>query len=206
MRLQFDLRPAEYLEIERKRTSFNPIRLLAILLLFAFLAICGAYIAFAFMEVQTLSDEIEERQTMVDALEAQQRSLTAEINRLKNRETEFTKTLRIMQNEPATLEVLNAIETHLHQGMGLNSIRFVPVTTRGSDSVSYNATVEATALTEEQIIAMTDGLSGSGVFSGVTMPSSQRDEAAGRVNFNLLLNVRPLGEISPASEGDGGKE
>lgn len=217
MRVQFDLRPAEYLEIERKRSSFNPIRLLAIVLMFAFFATCIGYLALAFIESQALQSDIEDRQDMIAALEAEQNNLTAEINRLKNRETQFIRTLRIMQSEPPTLEVLNALETHMEMGMGLRSVRFTPVSTGGrgrnaanAGPVTYNATVEASSMTEDQIVALTNGLSGSGVFSGVTMPSSQKDEATGRISFNLLLNARPLGQIqvnlpATASE-DVGKE
>lgn len=206
MRVQFDLRPAEYLEIERKRSSFNPIRLLAILLMFAFFATCIGYLAMAFLETQALQSEIEDREAMIADLEADQNNLTAEINRLKNRETQFIKTLRIMQSEPPTLEVLNALETHMDAGMGLKSVRFTPANagnrgrnTSSNETIAYNATVEASAVTEDQIVSLTNGLSGSGVFSGVTMPSSERrqdrDDTTERVHFSLLLNARPLGQI-----------
>ena len=57
---------------------------------------------------------------------------------------------------------------------------------------------------EEQIVALTDGLSRSGAFTGVTMPSSKKDEKTGRVDFNLSLNVRPLGQIDLLGGADGG--
>lgn len=198
MRVQFDLRPAEFLERERKRHSFSVVRLLAVLLLFSFLASSGFYTTMAFLEMQALQSEIEVLEGEVADLEVSQTALTAEIGRLRAREEQFRKTLGIMQSEPPTLEVLNALETHMELGMGVNAVRFVPAT--GEDkAVFYNATVDATALTEEQIIALTDGLSGSGLFSAVTMPSTQKDEKTGRVSFSLALVARPFGQAS--SEG-----
>lgn len=198
MRVRFDLRPAEFLERERKRHSFSFVRLLAVLLLFSFMASTGFYITMAFLEMQVLQSELEVLEGDVADLEVSQTALTAEIGRLRAREEQFRKTLGIMQSEPPTLEVLNALETHMELGMGVNAIRFVPAV--GEDkAVFYNATVDATALTEEQIIALTDGLSGSGLFSAVTMPSTQKDERTGRVSFSLALDARPFGQAS--SEG-----
>lgn len=208
MKVKFDLRPAEYLERERKRHSFNPLRLLASLLLLAFLICCGGYIAMAFLETRALSDEIEGLEGRVADLETNQTALTAEINRLKAREAQFVKTLAIMQSEPSTLEVLNSFETCMEPGMKIDSIRFTPVTTRGSSQVSYTAAVDATAANEEQIILLTDGLSSSGLFEdgGVTMPSTRRDEKTGRVAFNLSLKLRPIGQAAPPADSAEGKE
>ena len=193
MRVQFDLRPAEYLERERKRHSFSIARILAVLLLFAFLFSSIFYIAKAFFETQVLQSENEILEGELADLDVNQMALTAEIGRLRAREEQFRKTLGIMQNEPTTLEVLNALETHMAQGMGVNLIRFAAVLDRDK-KISCTVTVEATALTEEQIIALTDGLSGSGLFSSVTMPSTKKDESTGRVSFSLALDARPFGQ------------
>lgn len=193
MRVRFDLRPAEYLERERKRHSFSFVRLFAVLLLLSFLASSGFYIVTAFLETQALQSDIEIFEGEVADLETSQTALTAEITRLRARETQFRKTLDIMQSEPPTLEVLNALETHMERGMGVNTVRFVSGT--GQDkAIFYTATVDATAATEEQIIALTDGLSGSGLFSAVTMPSTKKDEQTGRVSFTLTLVARPFGQ------------
>lgn len=193
MRVRFDLRPAEFLERERKRHSFNIVRLFAVLLLLAFLISSGFYTVKAFIETQALQSEIELLEGEIADLENNQAALTTEISRLKAKESQFRKTLEIMQSEPPTLEVLNALETYMDQGMGVNSIRFVPSADK-DNMVVYTATVDATASTEEQIIALTDGLSGSGLFSAVTMPTTKKDEKTGRVSFTLTLIARPFGQ------------
>ncbi|NLL37120.1 MAG: hypothetical protein GX256_06325 [Fretibacterium sp.] len=195
MRVRFDLRPAEFVERERKQRSFNPVRLLAVLLLLFFLLSTGFYVTSAIFETRALRSEIELCLDEVSGLEASQAALLAEIARLKKQEAQFAKTLEIMQSEPPTLEVLNAIETHMDYGMGVNSIRFSQAS--GTDSVSYTATVDATAVSEEQIISLTNGLGGDALFFSVTMPSSKRDEKTGRVSFALSLVLRPFGQAAP---------
>lgn len=193
MKVRFDLRPAEFLERERKRHSFNIVRLLAVALLLSFVASSGFYIVMAFLETRVLQSDIEILEGEVADLEASQAALLGEIARLKSREEQFKKTLEIMQSESPTLEILNALETHMEPGMRVNTVRFA--SSAGQDqTVFYTATVDATAMTEEQIIALTDGLSGSGLFSAVTMPSTQKDEQTGRVSFALTLVARPFGQ------------
>ena len=209
MRVQFDLCPPEYLARRKKRHSFNATRILAVLLLLAFLATGIGYIVMAFLETRALASDIEMGEEAVAKLEADQNELTAEIARLKNREQQYGKTLEIMQSEPPTIEALSALESNMDQGMGMTSIRFVPAKANEGGSVVYTADVDATALVEDQITALTTGLSGSGVFSGVTMPSSQKDEKTGRVDFKLHLDLRPFGQINMKamnSDDSAGKE
>ena len=139
MKAQFDLRPAEYLERERKRHSFNFVRLLAVVLLLAFFTSSGYYVVMAFLETQDLQSQIEIAEGEIADLETSQKALIAEIARLKEQEEQFRKTLEIMQSEPPTLEVLNALEAHMERGVGANSVRFTP-------SVGENKTVFYTCL------------------------------------------------------------
>lgn len=203
MRVQFDLRPAEFVEKERKLSSFNLVRLLAVILLLAFMGSSGYYIVLTFLETRALRSEIEIRENEVSNMEVSQKALLAEISRLKERETQFAKTLGIMQSEPATLEVLNALETHIEYGTGLNSVRFVQGA--AGSGVAYTATVDATAASEEQIIALTKGLSESGLFFGVIMPSTKKDEKTGRVSFTLSLALRPFGQSASLAGGQESK-
>ena len=201
MKAQFDLRPAEYLERERKRHSFNFVRLLAVVLLLAFFTSSGYYVVMAFLETQDLQSQIEIAEGEIADLETSQKALIAEIARLKEQEEQFRKTLGIMQSEPPTLEVLNALEAHMERGVGANSVRFTP-SVGENKTVFYTVAVDASAATEEQIIALTDGLSGSGLFSTVTMPSTKKDEKTGRVSFTLTLVARPFGQGVP----EGGRQ
>lgn len=196
MRVQFDLRPVSLLEKERKKSSFNWTRLLATLLLLLFLASSGFYIATMTMKMLSLQEEISFKEDEVANLESSKTALEAEIGRLKAREKVYADTLKIMQDDLPTLEVVNALEVSMGYGMAANSLKFVPARAAGAPAT---ATLEATSGAEEQIIELTNGLSNSGVFSGVTMPSSKRDEKTGRVSFTLNLDLRPIGQIASPS-------
>ena len=140
------------------------------------------WIVSAFLETQDLQSQIEIAEGEIADLEVSRTALTAEIARLKEQEGQFRKTLEIMQSESPILEVLNALEAHMERGVGANSIRFVSGA-REDKTVFYTVTVDASAATEEQIIALTDGLSGNELFSTVTMPSTKKDEKTGTASM-----------------------
>lgn len=192
MRVQFDLRPESVMEKERKKTSFNPMRLVVTLLLLVFIASSGYFIATMTLKMLDLKDLIESKEIEVSTLETQRSQLDAEIRRLQEREKVFTSTLKIMQDDLPTLEVLNALENNLEFGMGLNTLKC----SAGNPS---SAVLTATAAEESQIIHFTDGLSRCGVFSAVAMPSSTRDDKTGRVTFILNLSILPIGQIKAGS-------
>ena len=199
MRVQFDLRPVSLLEKERKRTSFNITRLLAILLFLFFIASNGFYLVTMAMKMMNLQEGIFLKEDEVSSLEVRKTELESEIKRLQDREKVFSETLKIMQEDLPTLEVFNALETHMDYGVGLNSIRFSAGRVMGNVKGPDIAVVEATAATEEQIIQLTEGLTGSGVFSSVVMPNSTRDDKTGRVTFTLNLSLLPIGQITSSA-------
>jgi hypothetical protein len=148
-----------------------------------------------FFERASLMDSIEYKTDEVGGLSVSRTALEGEIRRLQEREKVFSDTLKIMQDDLPTLEVLNALETYMVNGMGLNSLNFTPPQ---GNNPAIVAQLEATAIEEEQIIELTTGLSECGVFSNVIMPNSRRDDATGRVTFTLSLTVLPIGQISAA--------
>jgi cell division protein FtsL len=192
MRVQFDLRPTSLLEKERKRTSFNPMRILVTLLLLVFFASSGAYIVLMTLNMFSLRTSVEEKTYEVENKEGQKAALEAEIRRLAAQEAVYASTLKIMQDDLPTLEVLNAFEEHMDYGMGLNTLRFGNSAPGGTP-----VTVDATSATEAQIIALYDGLMGSGVFTPASagMTNSRRDDRTGRVSFTLSLVAFPIGQI-----------
>jgi hypothetical protein len=133
---------------------------------------------------------IEEKRNEVENMEMESRALQAEIQRLRAQETMYASTLKIMQDDLPTLEVLNAFENNMDYGMGLNSLRFGNPAAAGTP-----VTVDASAAAEEQIIRLYDGLMGSGVFASGAMSNSRRDDRTGRVSFTLNLIARPIGQI-----------
>ena len=195
MRVQFDLRPATLLEKERKKTSFNLIRTLAILLLILFFVSSGAYIGLMTWNMFSLRDSVDNKRDEVESMEGQKMALEAELRRLAAQEAVYACTLKIMQDDLPTLEVLSAFEDHMAYGMGLNTLRFGNTAAGGTP-----VTVDSTAAREDQIIDLYDGLMGSGVFAPTStgMTNSKRDDRTGRVSFTLNLVAFPIGQIKYA--------
>jgi cell division protein FtsL len=191
MRVQFDLRPASLLEKERKRTSFNVIRILAFVLLAVFLLTTGGYIGWMTTQMINLQSNIDDLLGNVENMEGERMALAAEINRLREQERTYANTLKIMQDDLPTLEVLNAFEENMAYGLGLNAFRF----TNPAQGGGTMAVLDATAATEEQITLLSDKLKECGVFSDVNMPTSRRDERTGRVSFTMNLVALPIGQI-----------
>jgi len=191
MRVQFDLRPAGMVEKERKKKGFNLTRIIAVLLMLAFLASSGGYIATMTLQSFRLRDEIVTRQSMVSSLQMERVALERQVNELRARERVFADALRVMNEDLPTIEVLHALEANMDLfGIGFNSLRFV---TGAAGNV-----VEVTGLvaSDRQIIDFSDRLSATGIFRDVFLPITQLNEATGMISFTLRMPVRPIGEIS----------
>jgi hypothetical protein len=171
-------------------TSFNLTRFLASVLLAFFVVISGAYIGLMTVNMFSLQSDVEDKRNEVENMEGERTALEAEIRRLRAQEAVYATTLKIMQDDLPTLEVLNAFEEHMDYGMGLRSLRF-----GNSGAAGTGVTVDATAAVEEQIIRLSDGLLGSGVFAAVNMTNSRRDDRTGRISFTLNLTALPIGQI-----------
>ena len=196
MKIQYDLRPAEMMEKERKQKSFNGVLLLAILLIMAFFGSSGVYIGHMSIELFSLKDKVMERTIMVTSLETEKRNLERQVNDLKAREKVFADTLKIMQDDLPTLEVLNALETNMDDyGIGFDSLRFVVGrTTRGvkdPDSLEVTGLV----LSDKQVIDFSERLGASGVFNGVSLSNTTRNEQTGMISFTLRMPTKSIGQI-----------
>jgi len=196
MKVQFDLRPALMLEKERKQKSFNLTRILAIILVGAFFFSSIGYIALMFMERVNLQNEVLERQNIVANLGRDNNNLQRQVNDLKAREKVFADTLKIMQDDLPTVEVLNALESEMdNYGIGFNSLKFViGRVTRGVKAPDI-VEVAGTVASDKQIIDFSDRLRGTGVFSDVLLPATNRNERTNMISFTLRMPILPIGEI-----------
>lgn len=209
MKVKFDLRPAEYIKRERKTRSFNLVRLLAILLMLGFIVTSAGYIAMAFIESQNLASDIEMLESEVRNLEDNQRLLMTEISRLKQQETQMARSLAIMRNEPPTLEAMNVLDTYMEPGMGFTRVTFTPAAasrnskqSKPDELVQYTMTIDGSSASDEQNTELLNRLNSNPNFTSVTMPTSTRDQATKRVNFNLVLGLKSFGEFAiPSGEG-----
>ncbi|GHV36552.1 hypothetical protein FACS1894187_11330 [Synergistales bacterium] len=193
MIVKFDLRPAELIKKEVKRTSFNFMGFIMALLIIVFVGSSGFYLATMTMKLLSLRDEVDFLNNQVEDLELDKRALEAEIGRLRGREKTFADTLKIMQDEMPTIEVLGAIENNIPYGMGLTRLQFT------QQASTPSAVMNATAATTDQLVGFREGLMSSGVFSNTSMPTSQYNESTKRVSFTLNLPVYSIGQIGQNS-------
>jgi len=192
MRVQFDLRPAGMVEKERKKTGFNLTRIIAILLMGAFFMASVGYLAIMTMQYFILQEEVLQREVSVSRLDMERAALQGRVNELRARETVFAETLRIMQDDLPTIEVLNALETNMDIfGIGLDTLRFV------ADVIEVTGTVA----TDRQVIDFSDRLRASGVFSNVFLPVTALNEQTGMISFTLRMPYFPIGQINRPEAG-----
>ncbi|MDR1379773.1 MAG: hypothetical protein LBJ36_12090 [Synergistaceae bacterium] len=164
----------------------------ASILLFVFVVSTVGYITWTIREIFKLQEKLDEELSEVERMEDEQMALAAEISRLRQQEQTYANTLKIMQDDLPTLEVLNAFGDDIQEGMGLNTFRF----TNPAQGGGTMAVLDATAAKEEDITALSNSLQTCGVFSSVTIPTIRRDEKTGRVSFTLNLVALPIGQIN----------
>lgn len=187
MRVQFDLRPAGMVEKERKKSSFNLTRLVAMILMMAFFITSIGYIVVMTMALIDMRDQVDMRETEIAGLNLERAALAGQVTSLQARETVFVNTLAIMNDDLPTIEVLAALETHMDEyGIGFETLRF-----------AAGRTVEVTGLaaTDRQIIDFSERLRFSGVFSDVALPVTSLNAATGMISFTLRMVYLPIGEI-----------
>ena len=188
MKVQFDLRPAGMLEKERKQKSFNLTRTVAILLMLAFFATSGGYIVMMTLQRFMLQETVDFKESQVSGLEVENNALRRQVNELQASERVFAETLKIMQEDLPTLEVLNALEVNMDDfGIGFNTLRFV-----AGNTVEVTGTVAS----DRQIIDFSERLRESGVFRDVFLPVTTRSEQTGMISFTLRMPVLPIGQIN----------
>jgi hypothetical protein len=160
-----------------------------------FLASVG-YIVMMTIQRFGLQDQVLQRESLVARLGTERAALQARVAELRARERVFSETLRIMQDDLPTLEVMNALETNMDEfGIGLETLRFIPGRTVRNVREPDVVEVVGTVATDRQIIDFSDRLRGSGVFSGVTLPITRLNEQTGRVSFTLRMPYYPIGQI-----------
>lgn len=182
----FDLRPHEYVELERRRYQFNPNRLIFYGLLAGFLMLTSGTISFSFFQISQLSREIDYMRSENDTLTARQAELTAANAQLNDQRTQAERVLDFLKGDIPALEIMNAIEAASSRGIKFDTADFTKGAAGGAAVV-----IDGRAVNEKVVIDMTEGLKESGLFTSVMLPVSQRDMTGGTV-FKLLLIVRDI--------------
>ena len=192
-----DLRPSEYVELERRRYSFNPNRLALWLLLAGFLMTSIGTISYAFMNIHSLTEKIEDLRMEENAITSRRQILEKKNAELENQRRHTEKILDFLKGDIPVLEILNALEVNQTTGIKYDSAQFTLGPLGG-----VNVVVDGKANDDMEIITMTEGLKESGLFDSVMLPFSQRDQLQRKV-FKLVLRVKDILVINAEGSAHG---
>lgn len=178
-----DLRPIEFIELERRRYSFNINRLILWGLIVSFLMLSIGTISFTISCIRDLSEKIEIIRESVSDLTPQRDAIIKENTELEKMNAETEKILDFLQGDIPALEIMQELEENSGRGVKFDTADFNKGALTG-----VTVTLDGKAADEGAVLAMTEGLKASGRFSSVLLPVSQRDQT-GRIIFKLILKV-----------------
>lgn len=183
---KLDLRPIEYVELERRRYSFNPNRMIFWGLLVGFVMLSIGTISFALMRIRDIDLALEDKRVSNTDLMSQRAALSRRNAELEKKQKETEQILDFLKGDIPVLEIMNAIEKHFTVGVKLETADF-----SRSSAAGVTVVIDGKAADEGAILSMTEGLKNSGVFSEVRLPVSMR-AMTGQIIFKLILQVKEM--------------
>ena len=183
---RLDLRPSKYVELERRRYSFNPNRLILWGLLVAFVMLSMGTISFTWMQIDKLNEELEVLRANNSGLMQRRAEIAAANSRLESHRKQTEQIMDFLRSDIPVLEVLNALEANTATGIKFDDADF----SRGLTGI-ITVVIDGKAEDQKSVVTMTEGLKASGVFSEVRLPFSQKDQI-GRTLFKLVLIVKGI--------------
>ncbi len=181
-----DLRPAEYVEREKRRYSFNANRLIFWGLLSSFLLLSIATIFFAITRINYLRLEIDYMRSNVNDLTRRRIELTEANAKLERQKNKTEKILEFLKTDIPVLEIMNALEANSGTGVKFDTATYSRVLTGG-----FSVVIDGKAADDKSILQMTEGLKQNGMFKSVMLPVSQKAQTQ-QIIFKLVLTVRDI--------------
>ena len=181
--LVLDLRPLEYIELEKRRNSMNISRILLSVLSASFVLLSIGTIIFTLVRMSVLQTEIEVTRGIVDELSAKRDVLIKDNTRLQKIKADTEKHVEFLMDDLPVLEVLNYIEANAGTGIKIENTTFAH---SGSGKV-VSVTVNGTASDEKSLLALSEGLKSTGFFRSVITPTTAKN--ANEVKFNMTLTI-----------------
>lgn len=179
-----DLRPMEYVELERRRHSFSLTRLTLWALLAAFLGTSVGTIYFGVTQTEDLKERIASVREANSEFIQRRIALTEANAKLERQKDKAERVLNFFRGNIPALEVMNALEANSGTGIKFTDADFV----RGNDG-GVTVTVNGRASEERAVLLLSEGLKQSRIFENVTVPVSRKDFTGGMI-FRLVLKVR----------------
>ena len=178
-----DMRPIEFIEIERRRYSFSIYKLILLILMLIFFLVSIGTISYTFLCIQDINDQMALLRDSVQDLTPQRIALTRQNTELEQQNAETEKVLKFLQNDIPALEILNELEESAGMQFG---VHFDDAEFTHSDSGRFVVTINGKAEDEPALLESLKKLNDSKKFREIKIPVSQQDET-GQVNFTLVL-------------------
>ncbi len=179
-----DIRPQEYIELERRRYAFNPTRMAMWIMLSCFFMLSAGTIGFAIRNIYTLIDDIDKLRDNVNELTSKRMRLVEDNSRLEQETKKTEKIIEFFRDDIPVLEVMNALEENAGTGIKFDNMDF------SRNLTTISAVIDGKADDEQSVINLMEGLKDSGLFLNVMLPVSQKDMMTKRIIFKLVLAVR----------------
>jgi len=181
-----DMRPQEFIEIERRRYAFSMSRLILWGLIIIFLMVSIGTISFTLFSIQDINDKIALIRDSVQDLTPQRIALTRQNSELEQQNAETEKVLRFLQDDIPVLEILSTLEF----GMDFKGVvKFEKADFSRNDAGNFSITLDGKAEDEKSLLEALKHLNDSKRFNEIKIPASQQDAATGQVNFTLILEM-----------------
>ena len=181
---KIDLRPMEYVELERRRHSISITKLLIAALLLGFFGSSIWTIYYGITQTEDLKAKIVQVREANREFIQRRQELTKANAKLEEQKKTAEGILNFFKGNIPALEVMNALEANSGQGIKFTDADFV----RGNNN-EVTVTVNGSATEENMVMVLSEGLKRSNIFENVTVPISRRDFRGGMI-FRLVLKVR----------------
>ena len=178
-----DIRPMEFVELEKRRYSFNINRLILWGLIVGFVMLSVGTISYTITCIRNLSTEIEIMRDSVSDFTNQRMELIRENSRLESENKKTEKILQFLQEDIPALEIMKELEAN--SGIGL---KFDTADFSRNSLTGVTVVLDGKADNDKVVMNMTEGLKASKKFSSVMLPVSQKDPT-GRIIFKLILRM-----------------
>lgn len=199
MRIKLDLRPKEYIESRKTKVHFG--RVIALSVLIIFFGVSSASFVYGFLLSRSLRAERVQLEGYIARMQEQGARMNSELKRLQAQVQDYSKALKLLQDELPAIEFFSVLEKALPLGVWLEKI----------DISAGKVSMAGLAFTENDVVSFGRSLSEATVIESVGFPvtSRVRQESGASIRYSLdcrIKNIMSLGspyyqaEASPEKE------
>ena len=183
-----DLRPAEYVALEKRRNSLNASRIILASLTAAFFLLSMGTVIFTFVRMSLIQNAIDITRLLVDELALKRDELIKDNARLQKIRTQTERNIKFLIDDMPVLEVLNSIEVNAGTGIKIDDAAFA------RSGKNFTVSINGTASDEKSLISLSEGLKETGMFLDVIVPTTAKN--ADKSNSSEANQANEVNEVN----------